>query len=210
MIPSLSAVLPEDLVMADPSSLEVPGAGVPRWLREDRLTGVFTREYFLEMLRLQWALGQREVRALTLLMFDIKSLGQYSHTFGRNGGDAAIKRVGRLLAASFRRGADVVGRWEGGTFCVLAYSTEMGPTVSYAHTVAQRVLEQQIHFPRSSRGRFLTVSVGAARLMPGTGVTADTLVALAQRALDASRAEPESRVMIASTGDNTTPEVRID
>lgn len=210
MIPSLSAVLPEDLVVAQPSTMEVPGAGVPRWLREDRLTGAFTREYFLEMLRLQWALGQRELRALTLLMFDIKALGQYNHTFGRSGGDGAIKRVGRLLAASFRRGADVVGRWDGGTFCVLAYSTEMGPTVAYAHTIAQRVIEQQIHFPRSPRGRFMTVSVGAARLMPGTGVTADTLVALAQRALDAARAEPESRVMVATTGDNVTPEVRID
>ena len=93
---------------------------------------------------------------------------------------------------------------------MLAYSTEMGPTVAYAHTVAQRVLEQQMHFPRSPRGRFLTVSVGAARLMPGTGVTADTLLALAQRALDASRAEPESRVMVASTGEYVTPEVQID
>jgi len=210
MIPTVAAVLPEELASAGGSPLDVPGAGVPRWLREDRLTGVFTRDYFLEMLRLQWALGQRELRALTLLMFDIKALGQYSQTFGRSGGDAAIRRVGRLLAASFRRGADVVGRWEGGTFCVLAYSTEMGPTIAYAHTVAQRVLEQQIHFPRSPRGRFMTVSVGAARLMPGTGVTADTLVALAERALAAARAEPDTRVMVASAGDCTTPEVRID
>jgi hypothetical protein len=41
-------------------------------------------------------------------------------------------------------------------------------------------------------------------------VTADTLLALAQRALEASRAEPESRVMVASTGECTTPEVRIE
>jgi diguanylate cyclase (GGDEF)-like protein/PAS domain S-box-containing protein len=207
MIPTMGVVPAE---LAPTSAVEVPGAGLPRWLREDRLTGVFTREYFDEMLRLQWALGQRELRALTLLMFDIKALAHYNQTFGRSGGDAVIKRVGRLLAASFRRGADVVGRWEGGTFCVLAYSTEMTPTVAYAHTVAQRVLEQQIHFPRSARGRFLSVSVGAARLMPGTGVNADTLLALAQRALGASRAEPESRVMVASTGEDVTPEVRID
>ncbi len=208
MIPTIAGVLPDELAQA--ATIDVPGAGLPRWLREDRLTGVFTHEYFEEMLRLQWALGQRELRALTLLMFDIKGLAQYNQTFGRSGGDAAIKRIGRLLAGSFRRGADVIGRWEGGTFCVLAYSAEMDPTVAYAHTVAQRVIEQQLHFPRSPRGRFLTVSVGAARLMPGTGVTADTLLALTQRALDASRAEPESRVKVASTGEYVKPEVQID
>ena len=179
-IATVAGVLPRELEQSAAS--QVPGAGLPRWLREDPLTGVFTREYFLEMLRLQWALGQRELRALTLLMFDIKGLESYNQCFGRSGGDAAIRHIGRLLASSFRRGADVIGRWNGGTFCVLAYSTEMAPTVAYAHTLAQRIIDQHIQFPNSPRGRFLSVSVGAARLMPGTGVSANTLLALAQRA----------------------------
>jgi diguanylate cyclase (GGDEF)-like protein/PAS domain S-box-containing protein len=168
------------------------------WQREDALTGLLAREHFMELLRLQWALGQRELRAVTLLMFDIKGLGQYNRSAGQSGGDAAIRRIADLLTSAFRRGADVIGRWEGGTFCVLAQSAEMAPTVAHARAVVQRVIDLQIDFPLSPRGEVLTLSGGAARLMPGDGVTVDTLLMLAQRALDAARAEPESRVMVAS------------
>ena len=162
------------------------------------MTGLLAREHFMELLRLQWALGQRELRAVTLLMFDIKGLGQYNRSAGQSGGDAAIRRIAGLLTSAFRRGADVIGRWEGGTFCVLAQSAEMAPTVAHARAVVQRVIDLQIDFPLSPRGEVLTLSGGAARLMPGDGVTVDTLLMLAQRALDAARAEPESRVMVAS------------
>lgn len=208
MIARRAGVMPDELARA--ALAESPGLGLPRWLREDPLTGVFTREYFGEMLRLHWALGQRELHAQTLLMFDVKSLALYNESFGRAAGDAAIARIGRVLADAFRRGADVVGRWEGGTFAVLAHSTEMGPTVAYAHAVAQRVLGLQIPFPHSPRGGLMSVSVGAARLMPGAGVDAPILLLLAQRALEASRAEPASRVMVASTAECNTPAVRID
>jgi diguanylate cyclase (GGDEF)-like protein/PAS domain S-box-containing protein len=197
--PLISAVSPEELGLVAPPG-DAPGPGLPRWLREDRLTGVFTHGYFEEMLRLQWALGQRELRAQTLLMFDIKALELYNQTFGRSGGDACVKRIGRLLAGSFRRGADLVGRWSGGTFAVLAYSTDMAATIGYAQSIAQRVLEQQMHSPRSPRGRFVSVSIGAARLMPGPGTSVSTLLAMAQRALDESRQQPESRVMVATMG----------
>jgi diguanylate cyclase (GGDEF)-like protein/PAS domain S-box-containing protein len=183
---------------ATPQGVPAPAPAAAPWQREDALTGLLAREHFMELLRLQWALGQRELRAVTLLMFDIKGLGQYNRSAGQSGGDAAIRRIAGLLTSAFRRGADVIGRWEGGTFCVLAQSAEMAPTVAHARAVVQRVIDLQIDFPLSPRGEVLTLSGGAARLMPGDGVTVDTLLMLAQRALDAARAEPESRVMVAS------------
>lgn len=187
---------PQGVPAPAPAPAAAPAAAP--WQREDALTGLLAREHFMELLRLQWALGQRELRAVTLLMFDIKGLGQYNRSAGQSGGDAAIRRIAGLLTSAFRRGADVIGRWEGGTFCVLAQSAEMAPTVAHARAVVQRVIDLQIDFPLSPRGEVLTLSGGAARLMPGDGVTVDTLLMLAQRALDAARAEPESRVMVAS------------
>ena len=53
-------------------------AGLPAWLREDRLTGLHARGYFEELLRHDWQDALREKRTLSILMFDFVALGAYS------------------------------------------------------------------------------------------------------------------------------------
>jgi diguanylate cyclase (GGDEF)-like protein/PAS domain S-box-containing protein len=181
---------------AEPELETAKIVGLPRWLREDRLTGVFTRAWFEELLAHQWALSEREVRVMTLLMFDIKALDLYNNTFGRSAGDTCVRRLANMLTASFRRGSDVVARWDGGTFCVLVQSNDMAATSAYVQGVVQRVAELQIHHPRSPRGRFLTLSAAAARVMPTAGGSAGALVATALQALDDSRTRPKSELVV--------------
>ncbi len=135
--------------------------GLPTWVREDRLTGLASRYYFEDVLKRDFALAQRDKSDIALLLFDIDQLGPYNEIFDRAGGDAVIKRVARAIAGSFRRGTDIVGRWEGASVIVLMHGTASDHVIQHATTVAHRVREQQIHHPRSTQ-RYVTVSGGVA------------------------------------------------
>ena len=97
--------------------------GLPNWVREDRLTGLASRYYFEDVLKRDFALAQRDKTDIALLLFDIDQLGPYNEVFERAGGDAVVKRVARAIAGSFRRGTDIVGRWEGASVIVLMHGT---------------------------------------------------------------------------------------
>jgi diguanylate cyclase (GGDEF)-like protein/PAS domain S-box-containing protein len=203
-----SAPSPPALVALTDSELPAVASGVPRYQREDRASGLHSRAYFEELLQLHWELALCERRAVTLLMFDINSLGLYNETFGRTGGDACIRRVARVLAASFRRGEDVLARWDGGTFCVLSQGNDLAATTSYAETVAQRVLELQIHHPHSRRQRYVSLNTGAAHLVPAPGTHSRVIIAAVTHALLVSRSEHAGRVIVADANDSAAVTTR--
>jgi len=175
-------------------------AGLPGWMREDRLTTLTTRPYFEELLKRDWALAQREMRQLGLAIFDLDSLGAYNDTYGRAGGDACIRRTASLIAASFRRGSDLLGRWDGGGIAVLAHGASEEKLGEYAQILVQRVRDQQVHHPRSA-AKFVTVSVGIASCMPMRDQPVTLLVNAAEAALGRAKAQGRNRIAFAAKGD---------
>jgi diguanylate cyclase (GGDEF)-like protein/PAS domain S-box-containing protein len=171
--------------------------GLPSWLREDRLSGLYSRAYFEELLQHDWQIGMREAQPLTLMMFDIDELGGYNDTYGRPAGDACIRRVAGVIGASFKRGADLVARWEDGCIVALVRNGDVAGVQEFAGSVARKVLGQHIHHPRASRQKFVTVSVGAVSLNPTAERSMEQLIQAATRALQRAKAGDEERVAIA-------------
>jgi diguanylate cyclase (GGDEF)-like protein/PAS domain S-box-containing protein len=171
--------------------------GLASWLREDRLSGLCSRAYFEELLHHDWQVGVREARQLTVIAFDICDLGSYNDTFGRAAGDGCIRRVAGVIGASFKRGADVVARWDGGCIVALVRNGDLALVPAFAASVAQKVLDQHIHHPRSTRQKFVTVNVGAASMNPCADKSCDVLIQAAMRALDRAKQDHEGRVAIA-------------
>ncbi len=181
-----------------------PATGLPTWMREDRLTGLASRAYFEELLRHDWGVGEREGRMLTLMMFDIDALNAYNETYGRAAGDACIRRIAGVIGASFRRGADIVARWEGGCLCALVRNTDAAAVPAFAEAIAQRAAGQHIHHPRSTRQRFVTVSVGVASLNPGGGRRPEELVRAATTALQRAKQDRDALIAVAGPEDFNT------
>lgn len=181
--------------------------GLPSWMREDRITGLSTRAYFEELLKRDWSLAQREMRQLGLAIFDIDSLGTYNDTFGRAGGDAVVRRISRLVASSFRRGSDLIGRWDGGGVAVLAHGNSDERLAEYAAVIGQRVQGQQVHHPRAV-ARFVTVSVGVSSCMPMRDQPVTMLVDAAEAAL--RRAKQMGRNQVSKATTSEYPETKTD
>lgn len=171
-------------------------AGLPSWLREDRLTGLHSRAYFEELLQRDWMLAQRDSHEIGLTLFDIDDLGAYNDKFDRAAGDACIRRVARVISASYRRGGDLVGRWEGGMFAVLTQGDAAERASDYARIVAQRVRDLLMHHPSNGGGRYVTLSAGIASLVPPRALPLEGLLKGCRAAL--ARAKKNGKDSIAT------------
>jgi two-component system cell cycle response regulator len=175
--------------------------GLPTWMREDRLTGLYTRSYFEELLRHDWQIARREERLLTVMMFEIDALEAYTERFGQQPADACVRRLAGVINACFRRGSDLLARWEGGTLIALARSTGPSALEGFAHMITQRVIDQCIHHPRGSAGKYVTVSVAVASLMPTVKLQPEALLRGAERALQRARELQAGRIVMAAGAD---------
>lgn len=167
-------------------------------LRDDRLTGLYNRNYFEDLLRRDWAIAQRDKRQITLFVFDIDCLGAYNDTFGRQAGDSCIKRVGRAILGCLRRGSDLTARLEGGTIAALIQGMSAEEALKHANGILERVREQHIHHPRSQVQKYVTVSAGFVSLVPGAEQKSESLMEKAQQALKEAKATGRNRLVSAS------------
>jgi two-component system cell cycle response regulator len=174
--------------------------GLPTWVREDRLTGLASRFYFEDVLRRDFALAQRDQTDIALLLFDIDQLGPYNEIFDRAAGDAVVKRVARAISGSFRRGTDVVGRWEGASVIVLMHGTPADHVIQHATTVAHRVREQQIHHPRSTQ-RYVTVSGGVAVHTARPETSSEAFLRAVEAAVGRAKEQGRNRIIVAEEAD---------
>lgn len=190
-------------------SAERASQGLPSWLREDRLTGLHSRQYFEELLRRDWVLAQRDSHEVGLMLFDIDNLAAYNGTFDRSAGDACIRRVSRVISGSFRRGSDLIGRWEGGGFAVLTQGDSLDKATHYANVVVQRTRELLIHHPRAGNERYVTLSAGVASVVPPRELTVDALLHACGAALRRAKSSGKNCVVSAEPADFNVPRAAI-
>lgn len=187
--------------LGQPEALGI-ASGLPAWMREDRLTALHSRAFFEELLRRDWVIAQRDSHEIGLTLFDIDDLGCYNETFDKVAGDACIRRVARAIGSSYRRGSDLVGRWEGGTFAVLTQGEAAAHAAEYAKLVIQRVRDLLIHNPRAGNGsRYVTLSAGVASLVPVRDQPIEALVLACLAALRRAKAVGKNQFCAAEARD---------
>ena len=146
-------------------------------------------------------LAQRDSHEIGLTLFDIDDLGAYNEKFDRAAGDACIRRVARVIATSYRRGGDLVGRWQGGTFVVLTQGEAADKAAQYAHVVKQRVRDLLIHHPTAGAGRYVTLSASIASLVPPRTLEVQGLLKACSAALRRAKKNGKDGIATAEAAD---------
>jgi diguanylate cyclase (GGDEF)-like protein/PAS domain S-box-containing protein len=156
-------------------------------VRDDRLTGLFTLPYLLELLRRDWAVAQRQKRSIAIFAIDIDALDLYNTTFGRAAGDSTIRRVAHVISGCLRRASDVTARIDGGSLVAFAPGLEQEPALRLGQLMAERVRELRIHHPRSAVLRYISVSVGVCAAVPEPEESCESLLDRAQAQLQLAK-----------------------
>ena len=126
----------------------------------DYLTGAYNRRAFDERMDALMSTAQRHGRQLGLVLLDLDHFKALNDQYGHPAGDAVLKNVGQWLRDHIRAG-DVVCRWGGEEFAVLAPESGINETQQLANKLNQLIRSQSI-VPVGN----VTASFGVTELQP--------------------------------------------
>ena len=165
---------------------------------EDDLTGIANRRSFERALTDEWNRARRHEHPLALILVDLDYFKEINDRRGHPAGDDCLRRVGAFLAEAIRRSGEVVARYGGEEFAILLPATDGDAALRVAESLRAGI--ENLGVPYGT-GRRVTASCGVASLVPGPGITAESLVASADRALYAAKHSGRNCVRMA---DETT------
>ncbi len=135
--------------------------------RDDPVTGLLKGRAFREVLDHDWAVASREKSTLALVLFTLDDFDAYVEVFGKHASDSCIRRVGQAIRRCLRRASDVVARLDGAQLVVLSHAADEDGVREFAGRISTAVRELGLHHPRSTSGRFVTVSHGVSTATAG-------------------------------------------
>ncbi|MBV9924739.1 MAG: diguanylate cyclase [Acidobacteria bacterium] len=155
----------------------------------DALTGLLNRYGLHRALQRELSEARRYDRPLSCLLIDIDFFKSVNDTYGHAAGDTALQQAARVITESVR-GSDVVCRYGGEEFLVLAPETGLEGARALADKIRQsfaaRLFGEGAHvFP-------LTLSAGAAQL--ATDESGNDMIARADEALYHAKQTGRDRV----------------
>lgn len=126
----------------------------------DPLTGIGNRRHFDNALDREFKRAQRDNTCLSIIMIDIDHFKKYNDGYGHQGGDAALRRVANILAASLSRETDVIARFGGEEFSLVLPNTDACGAMQVANNIQENIKNAHIKHEFSDAG-YLTVSSGS-------------------------------------------------
>ena len=165
----------------------------------DSLTGLMNRRAFDEHLLRVWQHALRDRHTVAVLMIDIDHFKSYNDSFGHQAGDTALRTVAQLIKQHGRRPLDLCARYGGEEFAVILFDLPPAHVLSIAQRT--RLSVERAEMPGLSDANAVTVSIGAAVVMPMADRTPQGLVQLADEALYEAKAAGRNCVAFKAAGD---------
>ncbi|WP_371868447.1 diguanylate cyclase [Telluria aromaticivorans] len=159
----------------------------------DGLTGIGNRRAFDDIVQREWQRGQRTQKPLSMLLCDVDRFKLYNDEFGHQAGDLCLKKVAAVLTEQLKRPADLAARYGGEEFAIVLPETDLEGAMKLAEACRARLAGLALEHPCSEAG-MVTISVGVASLVPAPEHRAEDLIASADKALYAAKAEGRNRV----------------
>lgn len=180
------------------NKLQAANAELGRLSTSDTLTKTLNRTAIVDRLDQEFNRLRRELRPLSVVIFDIDKFQTYNTELGDHEGDGLLVSVAEALKDTCRI-YDVVGRFGGDEFMVILPAADE----EAAHLVASRMSAavEKLNLCPDSSGGHLTVSAGTATWHPGGEPTPQATIRAAVAALKRAK----------SSGSNVlTPAIEAD
>lgn len=159
----------------------------------DPLTQIANRRYFDQVLDQEWRRARRRGYSVAMLMVDIDFFKPYNDSLGHLEGDKCIQRVAKGLEAVVRRPGDFVARYGGEEFAIVLPALNLDEAEKLARGVCVAIEALDISHPSSKVGHRVTVSVGAAAIVPSAEFSKLDLIAMADEALYMAKSQGRNR-----------------
>jgi diguanylate cyclase (GGDEF)-like protein/PAS domain S-box-containing protein len=164
--------------------------------RKDQLTGLFNRTAISDVIKAEVERSQRYQQPLSVVMVDIDRFKRVNDCYGHDAGDKVLAKISSILMCNLRQ-PDVVGRWGGEEFLVIAPGCDHIAGAQLAERLRRFIEEVPVgDFPEP-----ITASFGVAQLQKAQGP--DQLLFAADMALYEAKNSGRNRVVVASADKST-------
>jgi len=149
-------------------------------MRHDRLTGVYNRAFFHEILERELDMIYRHKHPGALILLDIDVFKVINDAYGHVIGDEVLKHISKKVMLSLRV-SDIFARWGGEEFALFASFVSEAEVTEICARIQKTLKEEplQIDYARIE----LTVSMGIAMVTPDQLRGVDEYITIAEEAL---------------------------
>ena len=169
----------------------------------DALTGLHNRRYFEQRCPIEVGEAQRHGHGLACLFLDVDHFKRINDSYGHPVGDEVLRQVGQRIRQQLRAG-DTIARYGGEEFVVLLPRCPDEHALETAERIRRALCETSVELPDGVRLP-VTLSAGLSllsQLLSSSQLPqlAGGLVAAADAALYAAKAQGRNRIVMAGRG----------
>ncbi|MFZ3137929.1 MAG: diguanylate cyclase [Thermodesulfovibrionales bacterium] len=154
----------------------------------DRLTQVFNRTKFHEVMKTELERVKRYNHPLSMVMFDIDHFKKVNDTYGHTVGDYVLQTLTQIVKEKLRE-IDSLVRWGGEEFIIIAPETD----IEKAEVLAERIRKGTENYIFDQVGA-ITISLGVAQLKKDD--TEDTFIKRVDDAMYLAKQKGRNRVEV--------------
>ncbi len=162
----------------------------------DGLTGIQNRRMFDQHIKRLWQQAVRDAQRIAVLLVDIDCFKEYNDRYGHQAGDECLRAVAASLSLCARRPLDFVARYGGEEFALVLYEASREYVAEVSTRIQRSIAELNITHEASSVATRLTVSIGAAYILPTGNRSPEGLIQLADEALYSAKGQGRNRVIV--------------
>ena len=162
---------------------------------QDPLTGICNRRQFEGDLHTAWVDSLRNPRPLAMLIIDIDHFKRYNDGYGHPAGDRCLRQVATVIARAAHAAGGLTARLGGEEFGILLPGGNIHHAVRLGEQVCAAIRQARIPHRHAPGATQLTVSAGAASLVPTEQLDQVALLAMADEALYQAKRAGRDRVM---------------
>lgn len=159
----------------------------------DVLTRLWNRGGLEKLIAKEWSEAIRQQKPITVVIADVDRFKSINDQHGHPGGDAVLRDVAKKLVEC-ARSEDIVGRWGGEEFVILLTNCQPDMVAQTLERFRASVEALEIEF--EGRKIPVTMSFGAATLIPSQSDASDALIAKADAALYEAKNSGRNRVIV--------------
>jgi len=151
----------------------------------DGLTKIANRRMLDENLTKEWDRAQRAKAPLAFIMIDIDFFKKYNDHYGHLQGDDCLIKVARILNEIANRSTDIIARFGGEEFAILAPYSALDQALKLAEICRLAIAQENIPhaFTGDPKLNTVTISIGVSSLVPNGKNSAMELIKAADRLL---------------------------
>jgi diguanylate cyclase (GGDEF)-like protein len=184
----------QQLLQASQTALRLTNLELEKLANLDGLTQVANRRSFDHYLQQEWSEAKRNQTPLTLILCDIDFFKLFNDTYGHLQGDTCLVQVAQCLKDSLHRPTDFVARYGGEEFALILPYTSLSEGQEVAHRIQAQVKQLKIEHLGAPTGKYLSVSIGVACMIPLPNFSADILIAQSDQNLYTAKQRGRNQV----------------